>query len=148
MMTFMNIKMYLWISWIILGLLGESGDTLFRGECQNEGYFQAVLNNSCLKNYVISTQEVHSLEDCVSACLSDEHCSSCNFQVSGMPLHICELNSKSRSSARPGSLIREDGYQYYEIKECKEVLFEYHALSPNIDPIYHIHGHRINSLIS
>ncbi|CAB3988192.1 Hypothetical predicted protein [Paramuricea clavata] len=121
--TIMDIKMRLWTSWIIVGLLGQLGDTIFRGECQSEGYFKAVRNNVRLKNYVISTRDVHSLQDCVSACLSDAHCSSYNFQVSGVPLHKCELNFKSRLTARPGSLVLDNGYQYYEITDSKEVMF-------------------------
>ena len=72
-------------------------------------------------NYVISTLDVDSLQDCASSCLSDGRCSSYNFQISGFPLHKCELNSDSKSSARPGSLVRDDGYQYYEATDTVTV---------------------------
>ena len=122
----MSIKLYLEISWIIIGLLCQFGDAVFRGKCQSEGYFQTVTGNSRLMNYVISTRDVHSLHDCVSECLSVKHCSSCNFQVSGIPFHKCELNAKSKSTARPGSLVRDDEYEYFEISNCKEeVLYKF-----------------------
>ena len=117
----MDIRMYLWLLWVIVGQLGRLVDTVFRGECQSEGYFKPGIYSSRLVNYVISTRDVHSQEDCVSACLSDEKCSSYNFQVSGRPLHKCELSSKSKSTARPGSLVRDDEYLYYEIMDSKEV---------------------------
>ena len=125
MVTLMNIGMYMWISWITIGLLGQLGCASFRGKCQSEGYFRTVLGNSRLVNYVISTRDVHSLQDCVLECVSVEHCSSCNFQVSGNPLHKCELNARSRSTARPGSLVRDDGYEFYEINNCKEEVLYY-----------------------
>ena len=117
-------SMCLWMSLVMIGLHGEFGDTVFRGRCQREGYFKAGMRHARLINYVISTSDVQSLEDCVSTCLSDGHCSSFNFQVSGFPPYKCELNSKSRSSSRPGSLVRDDKYEYYEIGECEQVIFE------------------------
>lgn len=109
----------------MIGLRGELGDTVFQGQCQSEGYFKAATKQARLINYVISSSDVQSLEDCVSACLNNGRCSSFNLQVSGFPLHKCELNSKSRSSSRPGSLVRDDKYEYYEISECEQVTFEY-----------------------
>ena len=118
-------KMCLWILWVMIGFRGELGDTVFRGQCQSEGYFKAATKHARLMNYVISSSNVQSLEDCVSECLNNRRCSSFNFQVSGFPLHICELNSKSRSSSRPGSLIRDDEYEYYEVSHCEQVIFGY-----------------------
>lgn len=104
----------LWIIWIVFGYLVNVGDTLLQALCQREGYFQTVHENYRLKNYVISSTDVQSLFDCVMACTNEERCSSYNFQVSGNPLHKCELNSRSQSSAKPGSMELSNGFQYYE----------------------------------
>lgn len=121
-----------WTFWITLGLMSLSGDTLFRGQCQSEGYSKFALNNSRLKNYVISTHSVRSLEDCALLCLNDTHCSSYNFHISSF-LHKCELNSKSRWSAKPGSLMVENGYQHYEMEDLTEVSFEYSKAPVSFD---------------
>ena len=35
------------LSWVIVGLLSQQGDTVFRGECRSEGFFRTVTSSKC-----------------------------------------------------------------------------------------------------